>query len=363
MKKFPINIERKACSYEILIGCGILERLGLFLAGSNSPGRQIVVTDCRVASLYGDEVLEIMRNLGLRFDLVSFPEGEQAKTMATAVELMDRILGLEIDRDTRIIALGGGVVGDVAGFVASLLLRGLPYLQVPTTLLAQVDSGIGGKTAVDVPAGKNLLGTFHQPEGVFIDLRFLSTLSHGEYAGGLAEIVKYGLIEGGEFFLLLEERAEDILSRREDLMMGIIENCCRSKASLVEMDEHDRGVRRLLNLGHTIGHALEAESGYTLRHGEAVALGIRAELAISRRLSHLTREEQNRINGLLAALGLPQGLPEGISVEGTMKRLSRDKKREGGDVSVVLLKKIGMPFIARGIPETIIKEALEELRQ
>ncbi|MDI6726050.1 MAG: 3-dehydroquinate synthase [Smithellaceae bacterium] len=363
MNTIRVNLENKgSSSYNIQIGHGIVDRLGLMIKKDHPAGLYVIITDSRVKTLYGDSFVSLFKNLDMPVEMLVFPAGEESKNMAAAMSIIDSLISLKADRETMIIALGGGVVGDLAGFVASIYLRGIPFLQAPTTLLAQVDSSIGGKTGVDLTAGKNLVGAIYQPRGVFIDTKFLLSLPEREWKNGLAEIVKYGLIEGGEYLALLEENLPALKTRQPELLHGVIEGACRIKAGFVEIDEQDRGVRRFLNLGHTLGHALEAESGYNMSHGEAVAIGIAAALELSRRHCHLPAEDAKRALTLMDELGVPRTIPGNADTGALMEHLKRDKKRQGQRINFVLLKRLGMPFVTGGVSEQLLSETIEELK-
>ena len=278
------------------------------------------------------------------------------------MDISQKLLELGADRSSMLIALGGGVVGDLAGFVASVFMRSIPYIQIPTTLMAQVDSSIGGKTAVDLPSGKNLLGTFYQPQAVFADLRYLATLPEKEFRNGLAEIIKYSIIDDEKMFCLLEDNMESVKKKDPALLLKLVENCCRIKKSIVEIDEKEQGLRRILNFGHTLGHAIEAQSGYAVAHGEGVALGMIAAVRISERMGYLQPPERERIEKLIAGAGLPVRLGTALSSEGIRAHLKMDKKKKGDVIHFVLLKKIGMPFINGGIEEKVIADVLEGMK-
>jgi 3-dehydroquinate synthase len=294
--------------------------------------------------------------------MVAIPPGESSKTMEMGLRLVERLMALGTDRTSAVIALGGGVVGDLAGFIASIFMRGIPLVHIPTTLLAQVDSSIGGKTAVDPAAGKNIVGTFYQPRAVFIDLAFLETLSPREIGNGLAEVLKYGAIEDPDILNSLEGGPEAFRKDR-DLVERIVTKACRIKKGIVEFDETEQGLRRILNFGHTIGHAVEAESGYRVSHGEAVAIGMAAAALISEKLKYLPRKERERLTSLIRTAGLPDRIILAMSTEGILLRMKRDKKKEGTVVHFVLLKKLGIPFVNGGVPEPLIGEVIEEMKQ
>jgi 3-dehydroquinate synthase len=364
MKRIKVNLDKKiATSYEIFIGYDILDRMGLLIAKHMPALRYIVITDVNVSAIYGKMLLDGLRGMSLPADMIEFPAGEDAKNIGTAVTIVERLVEIGADRKSALLALGGGVVGDVTGFVASTFMRSVPYIQIPTTLMAQVDSSIGGKTAVDLPEGKNLIGTFYQPRGVFIDVKFLDTLPEEEMSSGLAEAIKYGVIDSIEVFNSLERNIEAIKMRDRALLEDTIENACRIKKGIVEIDEKEMGMRRVLNFGHTIGHAIEAESNYTMSHGAAVSLGMVAAARISEGMHGFPQGDRERIENLLASAGLPCRIPQGITTDGIMARMKSDKKKEGDAIHFVLLKKMGMPFINGGVPEAVLRETVEEMRK
>jgi 3-dehydroquinate synthase len=333
MNKTKVNLDKKiSASYEIFIGEDILDRIGMIITKNNCASRYVIITDSNVAILHGERLLTTLKETGLKIDMIEFPAGEAS------------------------------VVGDIVGFVASTYMRGIPYYQIPTTLLAQVDSSIGGKTAIDLPEGKNLMGTFYQPKGVFIDLSFLKTLPSREFNSGMAEIVKYGIIDDTELFDLLESKTKAIKDRDITLLSTIIGKSCRIKKGIIEIDEKETGLRRILNFGHTIGHAIEAESDYSISHGDAVSIGMVAATRISEKLKYLPSEDRKRIEHLIKATGLPCRIPISISTEGILARLKVDKKKEDDANKFVLLKKLGMPFVNGGVPEEIARETIEELK-
>jgi 3-dehydroquinate synthase len=255
-------------------------------------------------------------------------------------------------------------VGDLTGFIASIFMRGIPYLQFPTTLMAQVDSSIGGKTGVDLPMAKNMLGTFCQPKAVFTDVAFLKTLPVAEYMNGLAEIVKCAIIDDPGLLDLLEEQAVLLMNVGEpEPWVPIVTRACEIKKKIVEIDEKEQGLRRILNFGHTLGHAVEAEADYAIPHGEAVSMGMAGALILSEKLGHLPVSDRERIMGFLQKAGLPVRIPGGLSTEGVISRMQRDKKKEGKVVHFVLLRRPGMPFVNGGVPESLIRETIEGLKK
>jgi 3-dehydroquinate synthase len=364
MNKITVHLDKRtSTSYEIYIGEDILDRIGLLLAKHTWAERYVIITDDTVAALHGERVQGVLRETGIESDMIDFPSGEASKDIHTSLGIVDRLMEMGIDRTSALIALGGGVVGDVTGFMASIYMRGIPYIQIPTTLLAQVDSSIGGKTGIDLPTGKNILGTFYQPLGVFVDLAFLKTLEARELKNGLAEVIKYGVIDDPELFSTLEKKAEDIGNRKLDLFKEIIVRSCRAKKGIVEIDEHEKGVRRILNFGHTVGHAIETESGYTIPHGDAVAMGMAAAAIISERMHYLSSEDRERIIALIKALGLPDRIPTELDPDGILTRMHGDKKKAGGTLNFVLLKKIGIPFVTSGVSEPLIRETIGGLQR
>lgn len=362
MNRIKIHLDKRLSeSHEICIGYDFQDRIGLLIAKDHPATRYVIVTDSNVGRLYGQAFLEKLKELELPADLLEFPAGESSKTMENALSLAASLLELGVDRHSLLLALGGGVVGDLTGFIASIYMRSVPFIQIPTTLMAQVDSSIGGKTAVNLPQGKNLLGTFYQPKRIFTDLKFLETLSDEEYLNGVAEIVKYGVIDEPGFFELLEREAPALRQRKREILETVIERSCRIKKGVVEIDEQESGFRRILNYGHTLGHALEAASNFTLPHGRAVALGMIAASRISARAGFLPPEERDRIEALIRNLGLPARVPEGLSRSAILERLALDKKKEGSELPFVLLKKIGIPFITKEIPRDLPAKVLEEM--
>lgn len=364
MRSLKVNLDKKCkSSYEIIIGGDILDRMVLLMAKNHPAGCHIVITDDGVGPLYGKKMVDGLKDVGLNASLLKFSAGESSKNMKTVVELAGKLMEAGADRETMLLALGGGVVGDVVGFVASIFMRGVPYIQVPTTLVAQVDSAIGGKTGVDLPFGKNLLGTFYQPRVVFVSLNFLNTLPDKEFENGLAEIIKYGAIEEERILETLETNMEAVKAKDAKVMLSLVESCCRIKKAIVEIDEKEHGLRRILNFGHTVGHALETVSKYKMTHGEGVALGMIAAARVSERMGYLKKEEAHRLEKVIAQAGLPVHIPKAFGTEDILGQLSRDKKKKGDTVRFVLLKKIGMPFISGGTEPKVIAAVIEEMKK
>jgi 3-dehydroquinate synthase len=358
-----VNLDKKSLSsYEIRIGSSILDRMALLIAKNHQAGLYVVITDSNVAGIHGSELLAGLKGIGLTAEIIEFPAGEASKNIQTVMGIAGKLMEIGADRTSLLIALGGGVTGDLVGFIASVFMRSVPYIQIPTTLIGQVDSGIGGKTGVDLSSGKNLLGTFYQPQAVFVDLQYLTTLPEKEFNNGLAEIIKYGIIDDDKMFRLLEDNMDSIKGKDPALLLKLVENCCRIKKAIVEIDEREQGLRRILNFGHTLGHALESQSNFTISHGEGVALGMIAAARISVRAGYLETAEQERIEKLVGGAGLPCRIPKELSTANVISQLKTDKKKQGDTVHFVLLKKIGMPFVNGGIKDEILAEVIEGMK-
>ena len=353
-----VSVEVPGRSYDILIGPGILTEIAGDLMELDLSDHYVIVTDSNVEDLLGEDLLSILRSGGLRADLVSFAAGEDSKHMGTVVELARRMLGLGADRKTAVLALGGGVTGDVAGFLASIYMRGIPFVQLPTTLLAQVDSSVGGKTGVDLPEGKNLLGTFYQPRRVYADIGVLSTLPAAEIRNGLAEVVKYGMIRSPGLFRLLEERWWDVVNLEPEVTAEVVAQSCRIKAEVVAEDEREGGLRRILNFGHTIGHAVEAASDFQIPHGEAVAMGMVAASRLSVQKGLLQESVLRRLEDLLERFGLPTEIPGRLSPARLMDLMAHDKKKSGGKVHFVLCKGMGETLITDEVTQVELERAI-----
>lgn len=363
MRTLKVNLDKKTLSsHDIRIGRSILDRMILLVAKNHKAARYVIVTDSNVNPIYGQALLRTMTQAGLPTAVLEIPAGETSKTMSTVLEITGQLLALGADRETLLVALGGGVVGDLTGFIAGVYMRGVPYIQIPTTLVGQVDSAVGGKTAVDLPQGKNLLGTFYQPQAVFVDLDYLQTLPPKEYQNGLAEIIKYGMIEDDKLFRFLEENMVEIKNRDAGHLLKIVETCLRIKKSIVEIDEREQGLRRILNFGHTLGHALEAVSDYTLSHGEGVALGMIGAARLSAKMHYLPDKDLDRLEKVIAAAGLPTRIGADPDLQTVIDRLKMDKKKKDDVVHFVLVKKIGLPFVNGSISDKMIAGVLEEMK-
>jgi 3-dehydroquinate synthase len=341
-------------SYVIHIGAGIFPRIPLLLQRMHGRGTIFIITDSNVRRLYGRKLASLLLLEDMSSCLLEFPAGEESKNTRVVEGLQTGLLHAGIRRDSIIVALGGGVVGDVAGFVASTILRGVRYVQVPTSLLAQVDSSVGGKVGIDHPVGKNLIGAFHQPSAVYIDPGVLSTLAPEEFRNGLAEIVKVAAALDPKFFRRLESIARNIGPENPDLLTDIIAMAVRLKAAVVQKDERETGLRKILNLGHTIGHALETSSGYEIKHGPAVSIGMAAEADIACRLGLLQERDRRRLLQLLRSLRLPTKFPRVDSPEAFRRALLLDKKADAGGTKYVLLNGYGRAVIGASVPATIV---------
>lgn len=356
-----IKVKLKNRSYEIIIGCGVINSLGRQIAKLNLGTTAYVITNRTIKNKYGRRLNKALNNgkISVRFKLVA--DSEKSKSIKTASSVIEDITRYDKRRRLFIIAFGGGVVGDLAGFIASIYKRGTTYIQLPTTLLAQVDSSIGGKTAVDLMEGKNLVGAFYQPSLVLSDTNFLRSLPPRQMRCGLAEIIKYAIIKDPELFRYLEKKYQDILKKKNSCLETIVSRCSRIKADIVSLDEkEERGIRTILNFGHTFGHALEAAGGYKgYNHGEAVALGMLVSSGISEKLGLLNRCVAQRIEQLIEKTGLPVKI-RGVALKKIIKAYYRDKKFIAGKNKLVLIKNIGLTKIVQDVPLGIIKEALKE---
>lgn len=351
MREIRVELKGSADrSYPIIIERGLLRGVGMGMREMGFSGRCAVITNPAVGRLYSKKLLDSLAGAGFEPLTVEVPDGEEYKTLSEIARIYDRLLAERLERDSAIIALGGGVVGDMAGFVAATFLRGVPYVQVPTTLLAQVDSSVGGKTGVNHPLGKNLIGAFYQPRAVFIDPDVLKTLDKREITSGFSEVVKYGVIRDERFFSFLEEERERLVGL-EDEIISAIERACSIKAQVVSRDERERGIRSILNFGHTFGHAIEAATGYTgFKHGEAVSIGMVMAAELSSFLGLSAKGVAERIRGLLSGFGLPTSF-SGISPTRLIEAIRLDKKKKGGSIRFVLVEAIG---------KVALKEVAEE---
>ncbi|WP_370292220.1 3-dehydroquinate synthase [Thalassolituus sp.] len=344
-------------SYPIYIGSGLLSDPDLYRP--HIHGRQVlIVTNDTVAPIYLDDVKKAL--VGFQVDTVILPDGEKYKDLDTLNRIFDALLKQRHNRTTTLIALGGGVIGDMTGFAAAAYQRGVNFIQVPTTLLSQVDSSVGGKTAVNHPLGKNMIGAFHQPQAVIADTDTLETLPLREMAAGMAEVIKYGLICDKEFYGWLQESVATLMSGDADLLAEAILRSCENKARVVAQDEREGGIRAILNLGHTFGHAIEAHQGYgNWLHGEAVGAGMMMAADLSRRLGDISDAEVHQLELLLHAAHLPVGGPRGMTNEDYLNLMAVDKKVLDGNIRLVLLKQIGEAYVTSDVPLPLLVETLE----
>jgi 3-dehydroquinate synthase len=357
-----IPVATPSRSYEALIGSGVLARAGEYLGQLLENRRAFVVTVSPVRRRWAKVLLKSLSAAGIETGLLEMPDGERSKRLSTLEKLAEQLVKQGADRDVTLIALGGGVVGDVTGFLASIYMRGVDVIQAPTTVLAQVDAAIGGKTGVNLVSGKNLLGTFHQPRAVLVDPTVLKTLSSREYRAGLYEALKCGIIGDLALFRLFEDWRREILDRDPAAVEKVIADSVRLKASVVSADEREGGLRQILNFGHTIGHALEAETRYTqLLHGEAVAWGMIAATHIALATGKLDRATAGRISDSILSLGkLPRAQWKTANI---VKRLRSDKKTRHGMVHFVLPRAIGKVEITSDVPEVVVRSAIDEIRK
>lgn len=352
----PLRVDLGPRSYDIVIGSGVLGDAGRLLAPILPEPAGVIVTDANVAPHYLEALVASLKSAGIDACSVVLPAGEATKDFAHLEDLCDRLLETRIERTTTLIALGGGVVGDITGFAAGVVLRGLPFVQIPTTLLAQVDSAVGGKTGINTRRGKNLIGLFYQPKLVIADTDTLSTLDARQRRAGYAEVVKYGLIGDVPFFAWLERNGQAVCAGEDEACRRAIRTSCAAKAKIVAEDEREAGQRALLNLGHTFGHALEAEAGYgeTLLHGEAVAIGMAMAFALSARLGLCDQDTAQRVRAHLAAVGLATALDDlsprpDWSVAALIAHMGHDKKVESGRPRFILARDIGAAFVSREV--------------
>jgi 3-dehydroquinate synthase len=354
-----IRVELGERSYDVVVGVGNLSVSAELAQRINLKARVAVVTDEKVAPLYADKVIDALGKKGLKAGLVVTPAGEEAKNVNTLAALWNKFVELGIDRKSLVVALGGGVVGDLAGFAAGTFLRGVDYIQVPTTLLAQVDSSVGGKTGINLPAGKNLAGMFHQPRGVVIDVETLKTLPDREVRAGLAEVIKYGVIWDEEFLGFLESNITGLLSLDPAILVKAVLRSVEIKAAVVASDETENGLRRILNFGHTLGHVLENLAGYgKYLHGEAVAWGMMVAARLAAEMKMLSHSDADRLTALLEKLTkLPQ--VKGVSAEQVVGGTKRDKKTVAGTVHYILPEKLGRVVVRSDVDEDMVLRVVE----
>jgi 3-dehydroquinate synthase len=358
MKIIKVNLGER--SYKIIVGYGILPLAGKNISNLRPGTAAYVITNARIKNRYAHALRGSLEKSGFLVKFKLIPDSEKAKSLETAYSVIKDITSFERRRRIFAIAFGGGVVGDLTGFVASLYKRGIPYIQIPTTLLAQVDSGIGGKTAVDLASGKNLVGAFYQPKLVFSDTKVLASLDSRQIKSGLAEVIKYGIIRDPRLFMYLEKKYRGVLALNADILEFIVARCSAIKAGIIEQDEREtKGIRTVLNFGHTLGHAIEAASGYSsYNHGEAITLGMLLACDISANMGLVDAALCKRIEGLIKKIGLPTRISR-VSLNAIIKAHYRDKKFTGAKNRFVLLSDIGKTKIIENVPLGIIKEVLK----
>jgi 3-dehydroquinate synthase len=354
-----IRVELAERSYDISIGWNILDKIGEAVKSFGLSPKISIVSNPTVFSLYGKRVSDSIKKAGFDVIAVIIPDGEEYKDLLWVQHIYDELLKDKLDRLSALVALGGGVIGDITGFAASTYMRGISYIQVPTTLLAQVDSSVGGKTGVNHKLGKNMIGTFWQPRLVWIDVEALKTLPKRELLAGLAEVIKYGVILDEGLFDFIETNREKILSLESNSLIHIIKRSCEIKAEVVSKDERESGLRSILNYGHTIGHAIETATEYKrYLHGEAVAIGMYLEARLSQMLDLISRKQLFRIKDLIDSYGLPSEVPADLDINRIFSSIQLDKKAVAGELKFILPEKIGKVRIHKGVTEKSIRKAL-----
>ncbi len=355
MKK--VRVKLGSNSYEIRIGSGLLSQSGHWLKESGFAGELSIITTPVVKKLYGDALKQNLVQEGFEAVILQVPDGEEQKSLETAGRLYNELTDLHAERTTPLLALGGGVIGDLTGFVAATYLRGVPLVQIPTTLLAQVDSSIGGKVAVNFDRLKNRIGAFYQPRLVISDIDVLRSLGPGELSDGLAEIIKYAVIRDERFFTYLERNLDRIKSLDAEALEEVVFQSSMIKAEVVEKDEKDFGIRNILNYGHTVGHAIETVSDFTVGHGGAVAIGMIAAAKISNELGILDESELARLKDIIERAGLPTEIPD-LKVESIIQAMKHDKKILKGRIKFILPKSIGEVFITDDVSPSVVEKVL-----
>ncbi len=353
-----INIKEKRKFYPLIIEDELLEDVPSLLKEEEPNAKYVLVTDSNVNKHHTEKFFKLMKDEGLKAEKIVIPPGEQTKSVVTYNNLMQKLIGLGTERSSILIAFGGGVIGDITGFAAATFMRGIKYLQIPTTLLSQVDSSIGGKTGINLPQGKNLIGAFHHPEKVFIDLSTLDTLPEDELRNGLVELVKHAIIKDKKLFYYLEDHLKEILGKKKDVLKTAIIQSLKIKKEIVEEDEKERDIRKLLNYGHTFGHAIESINNYKIAHGRAVCAGMILAAKLSKELGFIKDEELEEHNKILRQI-LKVDLKK-VPANKMIDEMKKDKKRISGKLNFVLLKGIGKAFVTSEIPEDKLRKVLEE---
>lgn len=362
-KDVTLHVDAASRRYPILFADNVLHLPATF-APHLTGDKALVVTNTTVAELYLDRVVRALRDTGVAVFTEILPDGEEYKSLQYASHIWDKCMEARLDRKSTIVALGGGVVGDITGFAAAAFVRGVPFIQVPTTLLAVVDSSVGGKTAVNHPMGKNMIGAFYQPQAVIVDSHVLRTLDDRQLAAGIAEIIKYGIIRDWDFFEWCEANVDRLVERDPDVLQYAMVQSCQHKADIVAEDEKESGLRATLNLGHTFGHAIEAGMGYgSWLHGEAVAAGMVMACEMSVRLGWITDDVTKRVENVLARASLPIRPPPSITLEKFMTYMSVDKKVEAGVLRLILLKAPGKAVLTADFPEAVLFDTIMHYHQ
>jgi 3-dehydroquinate synthase len=358
-----VRVELGERSYDIVIGNGLLSQAVDWLQPLKLGKHGVIITDTNVAPLYSESLREALKAGGFAVEMLDVAAGEESKSLRQANRLFEKLPSLGLDRQSFVIALGGGVVGDLAGFVAASYMRGIALVQMPTTLLAQMDSSVGGKVGVNLPQGKNLVGAFYQPRLVLADTGTLATLPERELRAGFAEVIKHGAIRDAKFFAWLEREYQRVLSLNHEAVTHAVRRCCEIKAEVVSADERESGLRAILNFGHTIGHAMEALSEYVgLLHGEAISMGMRFAAHLSVKRAGLAQAEADRLEALIAASGLPTRLGQKFEIDQLIAAMRLDKKARNGKLRFVLLKQIGETIITNAVTDADIEEAVNVSR-
>lgn len=359
MERITVNLGER--SYPISIGAGLFNDPALLSLSAKQ--KVLVISNVTVAPLYADKITAMLDQIGCQSAVLELPDGEKYKSLETFNTVMTYLIEHNYSRDVVVIALGGGVIGDLVGFASACYQRGVDFIQIPTTLLSQVDSSVGGKTAVNHPLGKNMIGAFYQPKSVLIDTDCLATLPEREFAAGMAEVIKYGVIYDQDFFVWLEENLDALYALDVKALTYAIARCCSIKAEVVAMDEKESGIRALLNLGHTFGHAIEAELGYgNWLHGEAVSSGTAMAARTAQLQGMITQQQAERIIALFKRAKLPVHTPESMSFDDFMKHMMRDKKVLAGELRLVLPTSIGTAEVVKGVSEDKIEQAINLCR-
>ena len=356
-----IDVQTGQSSYSIIIGAGILNQTGEKLKALGLTDKAVIVTNPVVNKLYGEIVRQSLIDAGFQPTVLEIPDGEKYKTLASAGKLYAQLAACGAERSTPVLALGGGVIGDLAGFVAATYLRGVPLVQIPTTLLAQCDSSIGGKTAVDHGQLKNEIGAFYQPKITISDIAVLQSLPQPEFCGGLAEVIKYAVIKDEKFFLYLEKNLDQIKSLDNNVLEAVVAKSARIKVGFVEADEKDTGLRNMLNFGHTVGHAVESVSNFRVSHGQAVSIGMVAAAGLAVKLELMDKADAVRLKKLLQRAGLMTALPP-LEIAPLLQAMRYDKKVQGGKIRFVLPRAIGQVFITDDVNPAAVESVLGEMR-